>query len=319
MLHLPYCEFYITHTCNLSCSNCHTFNNLPITGHSNWKENQPKYQTWARKLDIDRISLIGGEPLLNPDFEQWLVGIADLWPRSHIKIYTNGSQFDKWPNLYSLVSSLNQKRNHGQIWFVVSLHDNQHLQLFHQWLDVNDIKPKECYADDDRNLSIFANFDLETFDLKQKNIFTIKDHRQVIIQLRDQHSFHTNALQIVDGKLKLFNSDPDESIKICKVKTCHHMRDGALHKCGPVGVLPKIIDEFDIEISPENKKMLQSYLPAESTWSDNDLSAFINDLNRAESIPQCKFCPDRFEYSPVNSLNKKIMWQKYNKKRVTRG
>jgi len=37
----------------------------------------------------------------NPDFLLWVHGIASLWPRSLIRINTNGTQMDRWPTLYS--------------------------------------------------------------------------------------------------------------------------------------------------------------------------------------------------------------------------
>lgn len=37
----------------------------------------------------------------NPDFLEWVHNIASLWPRSLIRINTNGTQMDRWPTLYS--------------------------------------------------------------------------------------------------------------------------------------------------------------------------------------------------------------------------
>lgn len=36
----------------------------------------------------------------NPDFLKWVHGMAELWPRAMIKICTNGTMLDRWPNLY---------------------------------------------------------------------------------------------------------------------------------------------------------------------------------------------------------------------------
>lgn len=313
MLHIPYCEFYLTHTCNLSCQDCHTFNNLPISGHSVWNQVKPLYQAWSEILDIDRISLIGGEPLLNPNFEEWLIGVSNLWPQSAIKIYTNGSQFHRWPNLYQQVCQINHNRSHGKIWFVISIHDLEHRALFNTWLKLNQVSADIWYPAGAKSLEQPLD---DVGDILSSRSFTIQDTNGTIIQLRDQEVFHKNALipNPTSGNILLHNSDPDKAIDICRVKTCHHMRDGLLYKCGPVAVLPKIVKEFDVALDNDDLDLLNSYHPASPTWSLPSLEKFVSELNSVDTIPQCKFCPDTFSYSPVNATAKKIMWQKYNKK-----
>ena len=118
MHHLRYIEAYITNVCNLNCDNCRTYNNYSFTGHQRWDDYKDLYADWGKRLVIDRIGLLGGEPMLNPTFIDWIEGFISIWPKVEIVINTNGTQFNRWPNLYTL-----SKKYAGQISFVVNRHN----------------------------------------------------------------------------------------------------------------------------------------------------------------------------------------------------
>jgi molybdenum cofactor biosynthesis enzyme MoaA len=44
---------------------------------------------------------MGGEPLLNPEFDQWIDGIRYLWPNAKIMIASNGTQLPKHKQFYN--------------------------------------------------------------------------------------------------------------------------------------------------------------------------------------------------------------------------
>ena len=69
MYKLPYVEFYITNVCNLNCTNCNRFNNYAFAGHQRWADNKEFYQQWAEILDVQEISILGGEPLHKNNIE----------------------------------------------------------------------------------------------------------------------------------------------------------------------------------------------------------------------------------------------------------
>jgi MoaA/NifB/PqqE/SkfB family radical SAM enzyme len=88
----PYLEFYITNVCNLSCNGCNRFNNYKFKGHQKWADHAAEYEKWAKRIHAPFITIIGGEPTLNPDLENFAVGIRKLWPGSEVMIQTNGTQ-----------------------------------------------------------------------------------------------------------------------------------------------------------------------------------------------------------------------------------
>lgn len=85
-------EIHVADHCNLNCKNCSMFCGLV---------KKPKYSNFMQtkisliKLKkmfkhVKRIRVIGGEPLLNKELEQYLYMIRDIYPYSNIRVITNG-------------------------------------------------------------------------------------------------------------------------------------------------------------------------------------------------------------------------------------
>ena len=87
----PVVEFYITNVCNLSCRGCNRFNNYNFKGHQLWADHADAYEAWSKRLDLPRITIMGGEPTLNPDLELWVGNLRRLWPDAVIMVQTNGT------------------------------------------------------------------------------------------------------------------------------------------------------------------------------------------------------------------------------------
>lgn len=112
-------EFHITYTCNLNCQGCDAFSNYNITDHNQqWQDYKAVYEQWAQVLDIEEIGVQGGEPMANPDYRNWLMGLRQLWPRAWIWLATNGTLLHKpaHRDLYQLCQDYN-------IGLIVSLHN----------------------------------------------------------------------------------------------------------------------------------------------------------------------------------------------------
>jgi hypothetical protein len=58
-----------------------------------WKTHAKTYEAWSKRLDIPRITILGGEPTLNPDIRLWATNLRRLWPNAVIMIQTNGTYF----------------------------------------------------------------------------------------------------------------------------------------------------------------------------------------------------------------------------------
>ena len=83
-------EIYITNECNLTCSNCNRFNNYDFQGHYHWKDNANAIEAWSKRITAPIVTIIGGEPSLHPELQQWTEGIASAWPDVPVMIQSNG-------------------------------------------------------------------------------------------------------------------------------------------------------------------------------------------------------------------------------------
>ena len=127
-------EFHITNSCNLNCHGCDTISNYNVSSHhESWAVQGPVYARWAEILDIDQIGVQGGEPMTNPDYQNWLIGLRQLWPRAEIWLATNGLLLHKKSHqaLYQLCLD-------HDIGISVSLHNEarvtQELAALRDWL-----------------------------------------------------------------------------------------------------------------------------------------------------------------------------------------
>lgn len=272
MNYIDYCEFYITNVCNLACPGCNRFNNYKFTGFQRWDEYKDDYTKWSKELTFGSIAVLGGEPLLNPDFMKWVSGLRSLWPSAILRIISNGFQLPKVKGLYEhlLVS------RKTQLW--VGIHNKKH--------------KSEIF-------NIVENFLTAPFkyefngDNKYQEYMTITDANGIRVRIEYNWWFHQGALIKQDNKLTLHTSDAEKAHANCHMKTCHHFIRGKLYKCGVVAVLPEFSQQHPLELTTDDRGLMQGYTPLSITDSAETKATFISNLPNA--IPQCKFCPEAYK------------------------
>ena len=84
-------EYHIVDHCNLNCAGCSHFS--PLAEH--WFVNPDNFEReWKEVadsgLEIKRIRILGGEPLLHPELGYMLKCVRCLFPVSDINVVTNG-------------------------------------------------------------------------------------------------------------------------------------------------------------------------------------------------------------------------------------
>lgn len=87
----PYLELHLADHCNMNCKGCGHFSPIAekhFADIDEYKHDMQKLQTLF--LSIHTIRLMGGEPLLNPQIEDFLFVSRSAFPRSDIQIATNG-------------------------------------------------------------------------------------------------------------------------------------------------------------------------------------------------------------------------------------
>jgi len=283
---IPYLEFYITNVCNLTCQGCNRFNNYKFSGFQKWADHKDVYKSWSEELHPGSIAILGGEPLLNPDFMHWLSGIRKLWPKQHIRVITNGFHLTKVNGLYEYL--LGDTNTH--LW--VGLHNKQHKKEMFERLEDFLVPPLKK-------------------EFNNKNPYQehmwVTDANGVRLNLEYNWWFHQGTL-IKDPesmKFTLHQSDVNKAHDICHSKTCHHFMNGKLYKCGVVALLPDFAKQHEMMLSPEDQELMMSYQPLTINDTDQQKQEFLNNISNA--IPQCRFCPEEYHGKQIFSQEKKSL------------
>ena len=113
---LPFLETMITQICNLSCEGCTNYSDLSHSGYVSWHQGRKQLESWLQRLDISDFGIMGGEPLINPKWRDWILGVRELMPQSQIRFTTNGLLLHKAPDILDLLESV------GNIVFKITVH-----------------------------------------------------------------------------------------------------------------------------------------------------------------------------------------------------
>jgi len=281
-LHIPYAEFYIINVCNLACSGCNRFNDYNFTGYQRWSDYADVYKQWAKQVDIGSIGILGGEPLLNPTFLEWVQGINQLWPGKKLRIISNGFRLDRHADLYPV---LEQHRN-IELW--VGIHNKQHKSEIIQKV---------------RDFGQAPHTVTFNTDNPYQQYMTITDARGVRIKIEYNWWFHQGAIIKQDGALTLHQSDVAKAHDICHMKTCHHFIRGELYKCGVAAVLPEFDQQHPLTLSTADRELMLSYRPLRITDDAVVKQQFVSNLD--QPIDQCRFCPEQYNGDQIFAQQKK--------------
>ena len=335
-LHLPYVEFYITNFCNFNCTGCNRFNNYAFHGQQTWADYEETYRRWSELLDFDQFTILGGEPMTNPDHLAWLKGITQLWPNARGAFLTNGHYLHaENRDLYEAI-----RATKGRVSVDIGLHNVERrdavLGVVRNWLGRNIVENR--YP---KNLNQLYNFtenwkksynairdpswpDCDTVEdwkslprdiqkecetqhhfsptlLSEKLLgFELVDSEGVRVLINNENFFHQGALIPNPTKnFTLHNSDPEKAHEICHSKNCHHFDKGLLHKCGQVATLKEFDQQFYLDISDRDRKLIYSYKPGSVDMSADDLLQFVDTLD--QPLAQCKFCPETYKISKISA------------------
>lgn len=90
--YLSYLEFHVADHCNLNCKYCTHYSPLvtePVfTDYERFSSDLGQLKKYIPDIGIIRI--LGGEPLLNPDLDRFILRARQLYPASIITVVTNG-------------------------------------------------------------------------------------------------------------------------------------------------------------------------------------------------------------------------------------
>lgn len=282
MFSLSYAEFYITNVCNLTCQGCNRFNSFRFKGWQSWDDYRDIYAQWSQRLKLNTVTIMGGEPLLNPTFYQWLAGIRSLWPRAQIGIASNGTQLEKHQRLYDIL------KNDLKIELGVSLH--------------NESTKDSIIQSVERFLTGPLTHEFDDTQYREK--LRITDANGVSVLIHYNWWFHQGAVRTNEqGRLTLHTSDINRAHEICHSKTCHHFDRGQLYKCGPAALFPEFDRQHPLDLTEEQRAIMMAVPKVSATDSDDALRDFLDHIN--DPIPQCQFCPEVYVGDQIFAIEKK--------------
>ena len=271
-------DFYITNVCNLTCQNCNRFNNLNFKGWQPWNEYESVYEQWGKLVELKAITIMGGEPFLNPTLKDWIIGLNRIFG-IEVQVLTNGTRLLQAPGVYDAISSFRRSKNgRAPNHIGVSLHTPDEFERLrhdiHEFLSGDII---EEFGKSNNKWNSDWHF-RDTYGV-QINVYKV------------DHFSQASVITLPNGAYTVHNNNPVESHARCSFarwKSYHFIR-GKLFKCGPVALMPEFDLQTPFDISKDDRSLLHSYTPlGVDNFAEYHTEFFANLDN---PIAQCKFCP----------------------------
>lgn len=220
-------QVFITTYCNLSCAGCFAKNIMGDKTHMSIIEYK-KILDNAKKKGCERITLIGGEPLLHPEIKK----MVSLNNESGIKttIYTNGYFLNKYkkedlPNakirvsiycksgIIKNVNSISKTEIDFDVCFMVSKNTT-----------IEELVESATYLENYRNCKVFFISSLRELDNEKKEFFEDTELTMPVIQYKSLvHNFlklYNGNMEIHVSKRGVFESTINTNGNKCKFSNC---------------------------------------------------------------------------------------------------
>jgi len=229
-------ELHVTHACNLTCDSCSHYSNHGHKGHTALEDAERWMAEWMPRLEPQVFSLLGGEPTIHPQFPQFIPLVRKHWPRTHIRIVTNGFFLDRHPGLPAVLQA------DPNVAVYLSIHHESPAyvqkmlpgaQLLAKWRDELGIRHE-------------ATLSARSWTRR--------------------YSGHgASMMPFTDG-------DPRSSWEHCPARFCPQLHEGSLWKCAPLAYLPMQDQRFAID---DAWKPYLGYAPLAANCSDDELDEFL--------------------------------------------
>lgn len=257
-------DIHVINSCNLKCFGCNHLADFGYGGPFTANELLEWIKPWEDRLYFKRISLMGGEPLLNPQLKEICIGYRKHFSpeKTKLRIITNGIQIVKCPWLKELIQEYHvhvqaslHVLNGKKINETLILQVREGLMLLEKW------------AEDTPN-RVETNWG-PLVDSKKKLNFQV---------------FYQGA----GNDIKPFDHDDiAESKRHCTCKTVQ-LYKSRLYKCAPVAYIGEVLKKIGKENDPDWQPYL-NYEPLPPDCTDDELKRFMEKQPQPEWT--CRMCP----------------------------
>ena len=250
---IPILEYHLTNSCNLACESCSHYTNI-LKGHTKQPIDLEEHLlAWSKILEINQFNILGGEPFINKNIDQFCFVARKALPTTKILIKTNGLLLDKIKTDNILRSLIDNK-----IYIEVSIHSTSKNYT-------NDLKP---------NLEILKNWKSLGVNIVYRDSVTSWTKR-----------YHTNT----DGTISPFqDNDQEKSWNICPCKYCAILIDDKIYKCAPLAYLPRM---KEINKTTQEFEQYLKYKPISYSEPIEEIKEFFDRNYKSESF--CSMCPSQ--------------------------
>lgn len=256
---LPFVETMITQACNLACHGCSNYSDLTHQGYVTWKQGKRSLTNWLARVDIPDFGILGGEPLMHPRCEDWLIGLRELLPDAQIRFTTNGLLLPKKMHLIKIMEQI------GNVVFKIAVH----------------VKDPELEKTIQTILDMYQWQEVEEFGVKR-----LTTGNRFRFHVRRPDIFWKTYIGNYEN-MAPHNSNPSDAFQICCQQTCPLLYKDRIYKCSTNGLLRETLERAG---SPNWESWTQ-YLDdgIGSDCSDEQLVSFLNNFGKPNRI--CGMCP----------------------------
>lgn len=270
-------QYYINNDCNLSCRNCVSYNNFDYRGYYTWKDSELKNRLWPRYINPGRISILGGEPYLNPDLINWARGVRSIWPEhDYITLATNGTLLDR-----DKVKKTTKEILSIGIQIEISVHDEKcHQEITENFLQI--------LREEDIPFDVEDVWDDYTAAYDKQRI---RDSRsgQIMGTISSAYMFENVSVESTGATINFYSSDPERAHEVCLGRECHYILHGDLYKCVVVSTAKEFSNQHGLD--PRSKSLIDQYLPCDPLSPEDEINDFLDKIKK--TIPQCSLCPSK--------------------------
>jgi organic radical activating enzyme len=262
---LPFLETMTTQVCNLSCAGCTNYSDYQHKGYVKWETMKWHLSNWLEVLDIQEFGIIGGEPLINPEINDWIHGCRALLPNKTIRFTTNGLLLHKHPGIVQTMHEL------GDFTFKITVHKStQSLeQLIKDIFNMYDWVPVVEYG-------------IQRFRTTNNFRFQINRPTAFVKTFKGEY-----------GNMVPYDSDASDAFSNCCQQTCPLLHNGTIYKCSTAGLLQDMLSKTS-DSDPNLWALDPGIKPTDSI---KKITEFINNFGRAEYM--CKQCPTKHDAKSI--------------------
>jgi sulfatase maturation enzyme AslB (radical SAM superfamily) len=270
----------IISACNLACQGCTTFSDLKHQGYIPWATAKSWLESWRNRLYFDAIGIIGGEPLMNPDIREYILGIRELFPSTQIRFVTNGLLLNKHFDVVDLLDSV------GNSVLKISYHVNDDTldQTIDKIMSHSQWKP-----------------------IREFGIDRMVSPTGMRFQIARPEKFLKTFRNNYDNMMPHANN-PVDAFEICVQKRCPMLLDGRIWKCGTLALTPRILERMGFP----NRDSWQSFIDAGLgvDCEDAELQKFVGNFGKPHA--KCAQCPSSKDQDSLLDHKTTVMFK--NKK-----